>query len=113
MANNIAFQPMGKTYRVLAPTANTAVIVTVVADSPVQQYHVANPSTTDTVFVRISGTSSNAVVPTNAGAYGVAIPPMADRVLTQYQSAPSANVYVSVIGTEANALIYVTPGEGL
>ena len=113
MANNIAFQPMGKTYKVLAPTANTAVVVAVEADSPVQQYHIANPSTTDTVFVRISGTSSNAVVPTNTGAYGVAIPPMADRVLTQYQSAPSANVYVSIIGTEANALVYITPGEGL
>ena len=113
MANNIAFQPMGKTYKVLAPTANTAVVVTVVADSPVQQYHVANPSTTDTVFVRISGTSSNAAVPTNTGAYGVAITPMAERVITQYQSAPSENVYVSVIGTAANALVYVTPGEGL
>lgn len=113
MANNIAFQPMGKTYKVLAPTSSTPVIVTVVADSPVQQYHVVNPSTTDTVFVRISGTSENAAVPTNAGAYGVAVPPMADRVLTQYQSAPSSNVYVSIISTAANALVYVTPGEGL
>lgn len=113
MANNIAFQPMGKTYKVIAPTSSTPVIVTVSADSPVQQYHVANPSTTDTVFVRISGTSQNAAVPTNTGEYGVAIPPMADRVLTQYQSAPSANVYISVIGTTANATLYVTPGEGL
>jgi hypothetical protein len=113
VANNIAFQPMGKTYKVLAPTANTAVVVTVVSDSPVQQYHVANPSTTDTVFVRISGTSQNAALPTNTGAYGVALPPTTERVLTQYQSAPSSNVYVSVIGAEANAIVYVTPGEGV
>jgi len=113
VANNIAFQPMGKTFKVIAPSANTAVVVTVTADSPVQQYHIANPSATDTAFVRISGTSQNAAIPTNTGAYGVAIPPLADRVLTQYQTAPSANVFVSVIGTAANTTLYVTPGEGL
>lgn len=113
MANNIAFQPMGKTYEVLATDANTAVTIAVVADSPVQQYHIVNPSTTDTVFVRISGSNVDAAIPTDEGEYGVAIPPFADRVLTQYQSAPSANVYVSVIGANANALVYVTPGEGL
>lgn len=37
MANNIAFTPMGKTYKVIAPTSSTPVIVTVSSDSPVQQ----------------------------------------------------------------------------
>lgn len=113
MANNIAFTPMGKTYKVIAPTSSTPVIVTVSSDSPVQQFYVVNPSTTDTAFVRISGTSTNAAVPTNTGAYGVAIPPATAKVLTQYQAAPATSVYVSVIGEVANSTVYVTPGEGL
>ena len=103
MANNIAFTPMGKTYLVEGT-------VPVVSDSPVQQYYVVNPSVTDTVFVRISGTSLNAAVPTNVGAYGVAIPPATGKVLTQYQAAPATTVYVSVANS---ANVYVTPGEGL
>lgn len=39
MANNIAFQPMGKTYKIEAPSANTAVTIPILADSPSNQYY--------------------------------------------------------------------------
>ena len=44
MANNIAFQPMGKTVKVVATgAANTeSAAFTITADSPVNQYYISN-----------------------------------------------------------------------
>jgi len=114
MANNIAFQEMGKTVKILSSsTANT---VAVTADSPCNQVRVHNGTATE-VFVRLATTSTaNAAIPTaNTSAYGMVLHNNSTHVFT----APRvANVeggytfYVSVIST-ANANVFVTPGEGL
>ena len=46
MANNIAFQPMGKTYQVTASNA-AANTITITADSPVNQYLVISHEKTN------------------------------------------------------------------
>jgi len=114
MANNIPFQEMGKTVRILSSsTANT---VAVTADSPCNQVRIHNGTATD-VFIRLSTSSdANAAIPlANTPAYGMALHNNSTHVFT----APRvANVeggytfYVSVISS-ANANVFVTPGEGL
>jgi hypothetical protein len=115
MANNIAFQPMGKTYQVTANvTANT---VTVSADSPVNQYLVVSHEKTNgtgaPVYVRISATSANATVPGANAAYGIPIPPGHMFVFTGPQCSANTSVYFSAISESGTPEIYVTPGEGL
>lgn len=116
MANNIAFQPMGKTVQVV--TANTAANnVTMVSDSPCQQYrlasHGANP-----VYVWISpaATPANVSIPTGNGAnagYAIMIPPNSATVITGPQVSSTAAVQVSARSETGTPEIYVTPGEGL
>lgn len=115
MANNIAFQPMGKTYQVTANvTANT---ITITADSPVNQYLVVSHEKTNgtghPVYVRISATNLNAAVANVTGAYGIPIPPGAMFVFTGPQCSANTSVYFSAISEVDEPEIYVTPGEGL
>lgn len=119
MANNIAFQPMGKTVQVLATTGN-ANTVTVTADSPVNQYLVVSHEKTNgtghPVYVRISATSANAVVPSGSGdnaAYSIPIPPGHMFVFSGPQCSSTTTVYFSAISESGSPEIYVTPGEGL
>lgn len=115
MANNIPFQPMGKTYQVLANT--TANTITVTADSPVNQYLVVSHEKTNgtghPVYVRITATSANAELPGANAAYGIPIPPGQMFVFTGPQTGPGRTVYFSAISETDNPEIYVTPGEGL
>lgn len=115
MANNIAFQPMGKTYQVTAGvTANT---ITIRADSPVNQYlvisHEKTNGTGNPVYVRISATAANAALPSATGGYGIPIPPGAHIVFTGPQCSANTSVYFSAISETDSPEIYVTPGEGL
>lgn len=119
MANNIAFQPMGKTIQV---TANSSVANTkaIFADSPSNQYLVTSHEKTNgtghPVYIRISATSANAVVPTGNGTnaqYSVPIPPGHMFVFSGPQCSNSTPVYVSVISEDGAPELYVTPGEGL
>ena len=115
MANNIPFQPMGKTYQVTAgATANT---ITITADSPVNQYLVVSHEKTNgtghPVYVRISATSANAAVPGANAAYGIPIPPGHMFVFTGPQCSSSKTVYFSAIAENDAPEIYITPGEGL
>ena len=115
MANNIPFQPMGKTYQVTAgATANT---ITITADSPVNQYLVVSHEKTNgtghPVYVRISATSANAALPSANAAYGIPIPPGAMFVFTGPQCSSSKTVYFSAIAENDAPEIYITPGEGL
>jgi hypothetical protein len=114
MANNIAFQPMGKTYKISAPVANTAVTIAVYADSPSNQYYFSNHEAAGKgCYVRISTTNVAAVLPDSSGQYSMLVPPSTRLVFTGPQSTSSSPVYVSMIGENNNAEIYVTPGEGL
>lgn len=116
MANNIAFQPMGKTFQVVASNvaANT---IPITADSPVNQYLVISHEKTNgtgaPVYVRISSTSQNAAVPNGSGAYGIPIPPGAHMVFSGPQCSPTKTVYFSAISETDSPEIYITPGEGL
>ena len=115
MANNIAFQPMGKTYQVTANVA--AVTIQISADSPVNQYlvvsHEKTNGTGSPVYVRINGTSANAAVPNANGSYGIPIPPGQMRVFSGPQCSANTTVYFSAISESGTPEIYVTPGEGL
>lgn len=113
MANNIPFQPMGKTYKLEAPTANTAVTIPVNADSPVQQYYFAlHTDAAKPAYVRIATSNVAAVLPTSTGSYSMLVPPADRIVFTGPQCGPNTTVYVSLISEANNAEVYVTPGEG-
>jgi len=116
MANNIAFQQMGKTVKVAAVgAANTqSNVFTITADSPVNQYFLSNADTNNAVYVYINSTSSfNVALPDNGPSYVIALPPYAYKVISGPQVSPTGNVYARVIGDAANASVYITPGEGL
>ena len=118
MANNIAFQPMGKTVKILANvTANT---ISMTADSPSNQYlvvsHEKTNGTGSPVYITIAATSTNAVVPSGNGAnaaYSIPIPPGHMFVFSGPQCSSTKTVYVSVISETGTPELYVTPGEGL
>jgi len=116
MANNIAFQPMGKTVKVaVTGAANTqSNVFTITSDSPVNQYYISNADTNAAVYVWINATSSfNVALPDNGPGYVISLPPYAYKVISGPQVSPTGNVYAKVIGDAANASVYVTPGEGL
>ena len=113
MANNIPFQPMGKTVQVTT-NANTATNKVVTADSPVQQYMLANHGS-QPVYVWISPGSSPVNVATpnlTTNQYAIVIPQNTIKVVTGPQCSSTANVQVSAISEGGNPEIYVTPGEG-
>lgn len=118
MANNIAFQAMGKTVKVTATgAANTeSAVANITADSPSNQYYLSNDSVNNFVYVWINQTSNfNVALPeTNvSGSYVIPLPPFSYKVITGPQVRAGANVYAKVIGDSANSACYITPGEGL
>lgn len=115
MANNIAFQEMGKTVRIdVSTNANT---VAVTADSPCNQLRLHNGTAAD-VFVRCGTTSaSDAAVPV-AGTpnYGLVIHNNGTIVVTAPRAPVQDNGYVffvSAIVPSSTGILFVTPGEGL
>ena len=113
MANNIAFQVMGKTTRIDANSvANT---VSILSDSPCNQVRIHNGSAVE-VFVRLGTSSGDSAVIPVAGTPGYAaiLHNNSTVVFTAPKQATSAaSLYVSVITASANAVVYVTPGEGM
>ena len=113
MANNIPFQPMGKTYQIQAPTANTAVTIAITADSPCQQYLLATHNdASKPCYVRVATSNVAAALPTANGSYCMLIPPTSRVVITGPQTGPNTTVWVSLISENNNAECYVTAGEG-
>ena len=117
MANNIAFQPMGKTFKL---TANATVqTIQVTADSPVNQFLFINHEnpTGQPVYVRMSDTANvNVAIPQNGtanAAYGIPIRPSSNLILTGPQCNANKVVYVTVIAEGDSPEIYIVPGEGL
>jgi hypothetical protein len=113
MANNIPFQPMGKTTRInVTTTANT---VAILSDSPANQVRVHNGTAAE-IFIRL-GTSStdDAVIPTaGTAAYGVLLHNNTTAIFTApKQASNTAVLYVSAIIASGTGTVYVTPGEGL
>ncbi len=116
MANNIPFQPLGKTVKVAVNgAANTqSNVFTITSDSPANQYYIVNADVNAAVYVKISATNSfNVSLPDVTPDYVIALPPYAYKVISGVQVNQNANVYAKVIGDAANASVYITPGEGL
>jgi hypothetical protein len=118
MANNIAFQPMGKTIKIIAngPANTQSNVFTITSDSPANQYYLSNDGVNTFVYVWISSSSTfNVALPETSvsGSYVIPLPPFSYKVITGPQVHASANVYAKVIGDSANSACYVTPGEGL
>ena len=116
MANNIAFQPMGKTVKVAVNgAANTqSNVYTITADSPVNQYFISNADVNNAVYVWIKPTNNfNVALPDNGAVYVIPLPPYSYKVFTGPQVNSTTSVYARVIGDAANASVYITPGEGL
>jgi hypothetical protein len=117
MANNIAFQPMGKTYKANATTAVQQFQIS--ADSPVNQYMIVSHEPTggagQPVYVRISTTQTdNVALPGNGSPqYALVIPPDSVTIYTGPQTGPTKNVYVTFIAETGTPEVYITPGEGL
>ena len=117
MANNIAFQAMGKTYKANVTTSSQTITIT--ADSPVNQICVANHQPTGAtgypVYFNVSTLSNvTATVPSNgAPSYCLVSVPGTIKVFTvPQQVSPNQNLYIAFIG-EATSECYFTPGEGL
>ena len=117
MANNIAFQPMGQTYKLNAAT--TIQQITLYSDSPSNQYMLVNHETPGgaslAVYVRIStSATSNVARPTNGSpGFAVVVPPDTAMVVTGPQVTNTAPVYVTFISDSGAPAAYITAGEGL
>jgi hypothetical protein len=116
MANNIAFQAMGKTVRIQAtgPANTESQVFTITASSTSNQYYLANDGVNNFVYVWISPTNNfNVALPDNGPVYVIPLPPFSYKVITGPQVSQSANVYAKIIGDSTNSACYITPGEGL
>jgi len=112
MANNIAFQATGNTFVIVTSTANTAVNKSVTGVTPSNQYKITSANTT--VFVRMSESNANAVLPTSTTSQpGLWLTSGETAVITAQQTNVDKTVFVSVISAEANGVVYITPGEGM
>jgi hypothetical protein len=116
MANNIAFQPMGKTIKIIT-NSSTANNLTILSDSPSNQYRLANHTALPVyVWISASGNLTNAAAPTGNGAnaqYAVVVPGNTVSVITGPQCTNTTSVQVSAICESGNPDVYITPGEGL
>ena len=116
MANNIAFQAQGKTYKANVTTASQ--VITITADSPCNQLLVSNHQPTGAtgqpVYFLVSSNASITVTTPTAGSpqYCLVSVPGTTRVFTVPQQFSSSNMYIAFIG-EAVSECYFTPGEGI
>jgi len=120
MANNIAFQAQGKTYKANATTSSQTLVI--VSDSPCNQLLVANHDPTGTggfptYFVVSSNASVTVAAPSNGNAqYCLVSVPGQNKVYTIPQQFSNANTYIAFVtdvGATGAVQCYFTPGEGL
>lgn len=117
MANNIAFQPMGKTYH--ANASVTSQTITITPDSPCNQILVSSHesgSSSKAVYFLVSNLSNVTVTaPTNGNPQYclLAIPNTAKVYTVPFQFSPTKPLYVAFIAETDSPECYFTPGEGL
>jgi len=116
MANNIAFQSMGKTYQANATT--TSQRITITADSPCNQLLVSSHESQNggkpVYFVVSSNSSVTCVVPTAGNPqYAMVVSPGNQIVYTVPNQLSSGNTYIAFITESTTSECYFTPGEGL
>ena len=117
MANNIAFQSMGKTYQVSANT--TSQRVNILADMNCNQLlvssHENSAGTGKPVYFRIGDANVTVTAPT-AGSpqYAYVALPGQNKVFTvPKQFTTTDGLYIAYITESGTAECYFTPGEGL
>jgi len=116
MANNIAFQTMGKTYQANATT--TSQRITITADSPCNQLLVSSHESQangKAIYFIVSNNASVTCTAPTAGnpQYAKLVCPGNQIVYTvpfQFSSTP---MYIAFITESATGECYFTPGEGL
>lgn len=116
MANNIAFQSMGKTYQANATT--TSQRITITADSPCNQLLVSSHESQNggkpVYFVVSSNSSVTCVAPTAGNPqYAMVVSPGNQIVYTVPNQLSSGNTYIAFITESTTSECYFTPGEGL
>ena len=117
MANNIAFQAMGKTYQAAATT--TSQRVNILADMPCNQLLVQSheniAGTGKAVYFRVGDANVTVTAPT-AGSpqYAMVAVPGQNLVVTvPKQFTTTDGLYIAYITESGTAECYFTPGEGL
>jgi hypothetical protein len=116
MANNIAFQAMGKTYQAAANA--TSQRVNILSDVPCNQLLVQSHESSTTgkpIYFRIGDANVTVTAPV-AGTpqYAMVAVPGQNLIITvPKQFTPTDGLYVAYITESGNAECYLTPGEGL
>ena len=115
MANNIAFQAMGKTYKANATITSQTMQIT--ADVPCNQVCVANHQSSQggqPVYFTFGNSTVTCTAPANgAPSYAYCSVPGTIKVFTvPRQFTPTDGLYVAFI-SEGSSECYFTPGEGL
>jgi len=116
MANNIAFQAMGKTYQANATT--TSQRVNILADMNCNQLLVQsheNATTGKPIYFRVGNSTVTVTAPT-AGSpqYAMVAVPGQNKVITvPNQFTPTDGLYIAFITESGSGDCYFTPGEGL
>ena len=111
MANNIPFQPMGKTVALSCTSSSSN--AQVVADSPSNQYYVVNTGAAAVLIVSGAANNVTATLPTvGTPQYGVLVPPASAKTISNVQSSGSATVYFAGVSVTGTCVVYITPGEG-
>ena len=116
MANNIAFQAMGKTYKANATT--TSQTITITADSPCNQLLVSSHESQNggkpVYFVLSPRANVTVTAPGNGSLqYSMLVSPGNQIVYTVPYQFSSGNMYVAFITESTTGECYFTPGEGL
>ena len=116
MANNIAFQAMGKTYKANATT--TSQRINILADIPCNQLLIQSHESSQggqPVYFRIGDANVTVTAPT-AGSpqYAMVAVPGQNLVITvPKQFTATDGLYIAFITETTTAECYFTPGEGL
>ena len=116
MANNIAFQAMGKTYKANATTTSQRIAIT--ADVPCNQILVQSHESVQggqPVYFNIGNSTVTVTAPTAGNPqYAMLAVPGQNKVITvPKQVTTSGDVYIAFITETTTAECYFTPGEGL
>lgn len=117
MANNIAFQAMGKTYKANATSTSQSFQLT--ADMNCNQVLIAshenNAGTGKPVYIAFGNSSITVTAPSNGTPqYAIVVPPGTVRTYTvPKQFTQTDGLYVAFITESGTAECYLTPGEGL
>jgi hypothetical protein len=116
MANNIAFQAMGKTYQANATT--TSQRIQILSDVYCRNLLVASHESSTTgkpVYFNIGDSTVTCVLPAPGSPSNclIAVPGQNKVFTVAKQFAPSSSLYIAFITESGTGECYFTPGEGL